>query len=303
MRPRVVLVGVVLITIVVGIFVVPKAFARITADGSPSARSGVVADPPQAPAARPASPTLRAAPVTLDTDAPFWSWALLDRRSGELAGSANFNQTNTTESMIKVWLVSDYLRHHPDPDQATLRKLSSAIRDSDDTAAQWAYRQGGSDAVVRRLVTTCGLTDTTVHSGWWSLTKMSARDAVRMGNCIADGRAAGPKWTDWVLSEMRQVRGTVDQQQERSGGGRWGIIDALPADTARTVAIKNGWTPQGYDGRWHINCLAVTDDWVLAVQAQYPYGKWPSGAAVPEGLDKGAGICRQVTEQLLTTQP
>jgi hypothetical protein len=299
----VVLVGIVLITIVVGIFVVPKAFARIATDNSSSARSGVVADPPKAPAAQPAAPTVRARPVTLDTNVPFWSWALLDRRTGTVAGSANLADTNTTESMIKVWLVSDYLRHHPNPDGATLQKLSRAIRDSDDTAAQWAYRQGGSDAVVRRLISTCGLTDTTVHSGWWSLTKMSARDAVRMGDCIADGRAAGPQWTDWVLSEMRQVRGTVSQQQERSGGGRWGIIDALPAGTADTVAIKNGWTAQGYDGSWHINCLAVTGDWVLAVQTRYPYGRWPSGSAVPEGLDKGAGICRSVTEQLMSSQP
>jgi hypothetical protein len=205
--------------------------------------------------------------------------------------------------MIKAWLVADYLRTHPSPDQATLAKLSKAIRDSDDTAAQWAYRQGGSDEVVRRLVGTCGLTDTTVHSGWWSRTEMSARDAVRMGACVADGRAAGPKWTNWVLDEMRQVRGSVTEQRARSGGGRWGIIDALPADIAPTVAIKNGWTAQGYDGRWHVNCLAIAEDWVLAVQAQYPYGKWPPGSAVPEGLAEGAGICRRVTELLLTSRP
>ena len=299
MRPRVVLVAVVLITIAIGALVVPKAFARITAE-RPEPSTATPARPTAAPAA-----TLRNAPVTVDTNAPFWSWALLDRRTGAVTGSARAAETNTTESMIKAWLVSDYLRRAAEqgrtPDQATLARLSTAIRDSNDDAAQWAYRQGGGDAVVKRLISMCGLTDTTVRSGWWSLTRMSARDAVRMGECIADGRAAGPKWTDWVLSEMRQVRGSIGDQQAKSGGGRWGIIDALPAEMAGSVAIKNGWTPQGYDGRWHVNCLAIGDGWVLAVQARYPFGEWPDGSAVPTGLDEGARICRSVAEQLLTT--
>lgn len=316
MRPRVILLTVALIMILAGAFVIPRAFARITGDGDPGSAApggpgggnGRGSQGSFEMAVQPAPPpTLRPANVTLKTDAPFWSWALLDRSTQEIHGSSNLAKTNTTESMIKAWIVSDYLRRAAEkgqtPSPTAMQRLSTAIRDSNDDGAQWAYQQSGGNEVVRRLIRTCKLTDTKLYSGWWSLTQMSARDAARMGACIADGRAAGAKWTEWVLSEMRQVRGGVAAQQAKSGGGRWGIIDGLPAEIASDVAIKNGWTPQGYDGRWHINCLAIADDWVLAVQAQFPFGAWPSGAAVPNGLDKGAQICRSVTEQLLTHPP
>ena len=58
---------------------------------------------------------------------------------------------------------------------------------------------------------------------------------------------------------MRQVR----------GAGRFGVITALAPDVAARVAIKNGWINRR-DGRWHIACLAVTDEWALTVLTQYP---------------------------------
>ena len=95
-----------------------------------------------------------------------------------------------------------------------------------------------------------------------------------MGECIKNGTAAGPKWTPWVLDEMTKVQGTTaaKDQQETTGGGRWGIIDGLPKEITDQgpVAIKNGWTMIYADGMWHVNCLAVTDDWVLAVLLRYP---------------------------------
>ncbi|MCW2639865.1 MAG: hypothetical protein JWP76_2171 [Dactylosporangium sp.] len=214
----------------------------------------------------------------------FFSWALLDRHTGVVVGSANdVNGTNTTESMIKTWITSDYLRllGGRQPTQQRLDELSRMIRDSDDDAAEDIYRADGGDAVVRRMISICGLTDTRAHSGWWSMTQISARDAVRLGQCVADGRAAGPTWTAWVLDQMRQVEGE----------GRFGIIDGLPADVAAQTSIKNGWTLIYTDGLWHVNCLAVHDDFVLAVLTRYP------GSL---GLSYGAGVCKSVTLQLLT---
>ena len=40
----------------------------------------------------------------------FFSWALLDRKTGKISGSPNMTATSSTESMIKAWIVSDYLR-------------------------------------------------------------------------------------------------------------------------------------------------------------------------------------------------
>jgi hypothetical protein len=240
-------------------------------------------------------PTRSAAPLRVVTQPPvpllrpgkvevpvqgFMSWALLDRSTGTVTGSPNaITDTNSTESMIKAWISSDYLRRLGDsrPSEYRLAELSRMIRDSDDDAAEDIYDIDGHNAVVQRMISLCGLTHTSIVSFWWSRTQVSAEDAVRLGDCIADGAAAGPRWTGWILNEMRQVRGE----------GRFGIIEALPADVAARTSIKNGWTVVGNE--WHLNCLAVVDDYVLAVLTRYP-------AAL--GLSYGAGVCRDVAARL-----
>jgi len=213
----------------------------------------------------------------------FYSWALLDRRTGAVYGSANFKTTNFTESMVKAWLAADYLRRTAEagqvPPKLRMDLVVRAIRDSNDGAAESLWKLNGRDASIRRLISMCKLQDTKVDRGWWSQTLMSARDAVRMGECIANGTAAGPKWTKTVLDEMRKVRGE----------GLFGIPKALPADVAATVAIKNGWTLHS-NGTWHVNCLGIHDQWVLAVMTHYDDSL---------GLKYGAGICEEVTRQAL----
>ncbi len=154
------------------------------------------------------------------------------------------------------------------------------IRDSNDNAAEIIYLNNGANGSIARMVQTCQLTDTRIFSGWWSMTMMSARDAVRLGECIANGVAAGPHWTEWLMSEMRQVRGE----------GRFGILDAVRPATAETLAIKNGWTLHSSDYRWRVNCLAIEHDWILAVMLVYP-GR--------HGLGYGANLCASVASQVL----
>jgi hypothetical protein len=289
-------IGAGLAAIVAATFLVPHLRVP-THDGGQAAGADTNAAVGAAGPAHSTAPTPAARPVTKSTavrvETPgYWSWALLDRKSGRMTGSSNLAETNTTESMVKAWIVADYLRvqasHRQQPPANMLRLASSAIRNSDDAAAQTLYVQSGGDAAIQRLIATCHLSETSVYAGWWSRTRMSARDAVRMGACIADGRAAGPTWTKWLLDEMRHVRGTT-AAADQPAGGRWGIIDALPVKLAGRVAIKNGWTPIWADGTWHLNCLAIADDWILAVEARYP---------ISLGLNHGAGICRTIAEQL-----
>lgn len=221
----------------------------------------------------------------------FANWVVLDRDTGGMAGE-NLKATSTPQSMIKPWLIADYLTRSAETAAAEpplLSEASAAIRVSDDVAAQTIYEANGGDVSIRRLIDTCGLTDTTVFSGRWSKTEMSVRDAARMGACVADGRAAG-EWTDWLLDEMRHVEGTAapTDQHATSGGGRWGIIDGLPESLRDEVAIKNGWTRMA-DGDWDVNCLAVHDDWVLVVMLGY------SG---DRELQYGAERCRDIAGQL-----
>ncbi|MFF5230521.1 hypothetical protein [Dactylosporangium sp. NPDC000521] len=232
---------------------------------------------PAAPAAPSLPPALlHPAAVTVDA-AGFWSWTVLDRRTGDMAGSPNAATTQRTASMIKAWLAADYLRRTPDPSAANLRQLTSMIRNSDNTAASHFWTLNDRSASITRLVQLCGLTDSKAYIDWAS-TLLSARDAARMGACIGDGRAAGPKWTDWVLNEMRNV----------SSSQEFGIVPALPTAEQATTAVKNGWIARS-DGQWHVNCLAIGTEWVLSVLTVYPSSK---------GMDYGAGICASVTRQL-----
>lgn len=304
MRPRVIMVLAIATILLGGGLLVPAAYAKLN-DGA-----GVFGgDPPPPPVAQvtpPPPPTLAAAKVSVSGVGNFFSWALLDRATGKISGSKNITATNSTESMIKVWIVADYLRRLGDKEPSAERKkqASTAIRDSNDIAAESLYNAGGRGPVIDRMIDICGLTDTkkVVPPGdsrvWWSYTRISARDAVRLGECVKSGKAAGEKWTPWVLAEMTKVRGSTaaKDQQRTQGGGRWGIIDGLPAEMRELgpIAIKNGWTLINADGLWHLNCLAVTDDWVLAVLMRYPGGK---------GLDFGATVCESVASQLVTAQP
>lgn len=258
----------------------------------------VAAPPPSAAEPRPREPGLDlAAEVSVDIDG-FLSWAVLDRRTGERAG-ANQRRTTTTESMIKIWLAADLLRRESrgdrEPGEQWLAEARRAIRVSHNGAAERLYQAGGRNAVVERMIESCGLQDTRGYPGYWSRTLISARDAVRLGECVADGTAAGKEFTGWVLKQMRQVRGGTnpsDQPMDGGGeGGYWGIVDGLPPEVLDDgVAIKNGWTALSRTGNWHVNCLAVTDNWVMAVLMQYPAGR---------SLDYGAQRCARVAAQLV----
>ncbi|WDP98712.1 hypothetical protein PVK74_22970 [Micromonospora chalcea] len=312
MRPRVTMVLAIVAVLVGGVMLVPAAYAKFAGGSGEGGIGGGGQVPAPSPTA-PAPPTLADAPVSVKFEGEFFSWALMDRETGTVSGAKNMSQTSSTESMLKAWIVADYLRQLDDKEPSDDLKKAAilAIRDSDDDGANRVYRAAGGsyrpqpggkpDPVIARAIRICGLTDTRPgdvpdYEGWWSFTEMSPRDAVRLGDCIADGRAAGPKWTKWLLSEMTKVAGSVKQQEERSGGGRWGIIDGLPATIKAQgpVHMKNGWTRLAYDGNWHVSCLAFTDKWSLSVMMRYP---------ARAGLSYGAKMCASVATQLVTPQP
>jgi hypothetical protein len=253
----------------------------IEAAGSPDIEA------PMADAVRP-GPVPPPAPTVRLKPAGTYSWAVLHRPTGTLHSSPNGGGTSFTESVIKIWLAADHLRRAEATDRkpsgARLRLLSSMIRDSNDRAADQIWALNGGDAGVRRMISACRLRDTTVHPGWWSKTQMSARDAVRLGACVADPATTTPKWTKWLLTEMRGVRGK----------GRFGVVDGLPPAMVGQVAIKNGWFMHGFDGHWRINCLAVHDEWSIAVLTRYERR---------HGFAYGGRVCADVTRQVFTRFP
>jgi hypothetical protein len=128
---------------------------------------------------------VRPAAVSIDAD-HFWSWALLDQRTNKIYGSQNMSATSTTASMIKPWIAADFLRLNAErgqtPSDAQLQKVSIMIRDSDNDAASDLYETVGAQASTRRLISTCGLTDSSPGPTSWSDTLLSAQDTVRLAN-------------------------------------------------------------------------------------------------------------------------
>jgi hypothetical protein len=217
----------------------------------------------------------------------FLSWAYLDRRDGTIVGSANMTATSDSAAMIKAWIAADYLRRAAErgetPPAADLTDLKAMIRDSSDAAADRIIGLvGGPAESIGRLITMCQLNESKPGAGWGA-TIISARDAVRMGGCLADGRAAGAQWTPWVLDTMRSVRGEGD----------FGIRKVFPEELQATIAIKNGWAVRAEDGAVHANCLAIGDNWVLAVLQRYP-------ATGDPGSDMAHvdGVCQNVARTL-----
>ncbi len=303
MRPRWVLFAWIAAVVGVALLAVPATRTALSTLGSRSKAIASGADsssdpqtvkitvqaPPPLPTLRaPAAPSLIRGPV----NASFFSWAFLDRKTGTITGAANSaTGTNSTESMVKAFIVGDYLRIQDQagktPSNAVLGELTLMIIDSNDDMAEKYYELDGSNAVMQRMVKMCGLTHTTLVPYWWAKTQMSPQDAVRYGLCVANGTAAGQKWTPWLLETMKHVRGGVDDQiSVQKQGGRWGIIDGLPPALASQVSIKNGWTQ--YD-IWHINCMAIAPDWILNVMVRIGT------------LQGGADTCRSVAQQLVYT--
>ncbi|MGC5660903.1 hypothetical protein ACN261_10965 [Micromonospora sp. WMMD723] len=242
--------------------------------------------PTPAPSPTPSLTPLPFADRDLDIDIEGWyAWSVLDRRTGTIIGSDNMAETSTTASLIKSWIVADYLRRAAEkgqtPSDAKLADATRIIRDSDNTRAEQFYNGVGRSASIKRLLSLCKLTDSSVaDDGGWSRTNLSPRDAARLGNCIADGRAAGPTWTKWLINEMRLVRGSGD----------FGIRKAFPAAQQKKIAIKNGWIDRTREQEMHINCLAIGDTWTMGVMVRYP---------INLGYEYGMKNCQKITKALL----
>ncbi len=213
--------------------------------------------------------------------AGWYSWALLERSTGTIFGSANAGELNNTASMIKAWIAADYLSRNGNPGPDALAALSTMIRDSANDPASDFFDELGREDSIDRMNRVCGLEGAKAGAGF-GFTRMSARDAVRVAHAIGSGKAAGPHWTDWLVNEMRNVR----------GDGDFGIRMAFPAAQRGTIAIKNGWDTWTDTGEWTVNCMALAQPWTMAVLTRYPENL---------GFDHGAQTAETVAAQLMAS--
>lgn len=235
------------------------------------------ATPSPSPSASSTVPALYNLKPKLDTK--HWvSWAILDRANNVFAGSKNWRDPSYLMSMIKPWIVADYLNRHPNPSKYTLDELSRVIVYSDDELARKYF--GEHDSFVR-FKKTCGIANMVERSWSWSLTEISARDAVLYADCIYSGKATSKRWTAWIVDKMKHVK----------GDGDFGIRELFQDRTQ--VATKNGWF--FWEGKWYVNCLAVTSKWAISVLQQWPY----TGGDLQYGIGLANPVCKSVANQVL----
>ncbi len=282
-----------LASILLGGAAVYAAFPR-DKGGTPAAAPTTPVAISDAPIVAPESPKpsgkpmadLLVGPHTVNLKIDGWySWALMDTRTGELYGSKNMHETQRTASMIKAWIASDYLRRQAEagttPTDYWLGQVAAAVQKSDNTAASNVWGQVGRGASTKRMISMCNMKDS-VSSDNWSDTRVSAYDTAKLAACIKAGTAAGEKWTPWLLTKMRTII-----------LGDFGIRKAFPADIAKTIAIKNGWidrksqSPQVYT----VNCLAIGENWTMGVMTNSPLSTHPT-------VTFGSNVCKQVAAAL-----
>jgi hypothetical protein len=283
------------VSILLGGVAVYAAFPRrkgdlVAADTSPAAtaasRSPANDATPSGPSVPPDMSDLLVGPHEVNLKIDGWySWAIMDTRTGELYGSKNMHETQRTASMIKAWIAADYLRLQAEagktPTDAWLAQVALAVQRSDNNAATSVWGQVGRGASTKRMISMCNLKDSKSDDNW-SDTRLSAYDTAKLAACIGSGKAAGKKWTPWLLTKMRTVI-----------LGDFGIRKAFPAEVAEKIAIKNGWidrvsqTPHVYT----VNCLAIGENWTMGVMTNSPL-------ATHSNETYGASVCKSVAAAL-----
>ena len=195
--------------------------------------------------------------------------------------------TSSTESMIKAWIVADYLRQLGDkePPAALKKQASTAIRDSNDDAANGLRRRrlvqappAAAEPVIQRA-------DQDLRADRHQARQLPLRRLVELHPDVPAGRGPARRLhrrRQGRRPEVDQVGAGRDEQGPRHHAPRTSRPRPAAAAGASStacpktitaqgpVSIKNGWTPIDYDGNWHVNCLAVTDKWSLAVMLRYP---------------------------------
>src|SRR2546430_1094310 len=167
--------------------------------------------------------------------------AVFDRQTGTFTEQRNVTMRFRSASLVKLLIALDYLWSRG-PDYAIPAadrgRLDLMLRSSDDNAASYFYKLGGSGSVVTRMVTRLALKDTVPpppeRSGWGS-TAISAADLVRVYRYVLDTAPAPVR--DYVMGSLRQ--------STRCGTDGFDQSFGIPSAFGRPSGVKGGWYELG----------------------------------------------------------
>ncbi|MFD3329648.1 hypothetical protein [Streptomyces sp. NPDC058701] len=185
------------------------------------------------------SPSARQAAVQADVPAGVTAGvAVFDRQTGTFTEQLNTAAQFRSASVVKLLIALDVLwNRSPDALPAADRaRIDTMLRGSDDTAASTFWSNNGSGAIVDRMVTRLGLTDTarppSTHPGYWGYTALSARDTVKIYRHLLDSAPAATR--DYLLGDLRQsTRCATDGYDQHFG---------IAGSFNRPWAVKQGWS-------------------------------------------------------------
>ncbi|MFJ8631926.1 hypothetical protein [Streptomyces sp. NPDC093568] len=169
--------------------------------------------------------------------------AVFDRQTGTFTEQLNTSARFRSASVVKLLLALDFLWNRgpdytvPAADRALLEKM---LRGSDDDAADHYWSTYGGSAIINRMVSRLGLSDTapppTEYAGYWGYTALSARDTVTIYRYLLDS-APGPV-RDFVMDNLRKSTRCASDHFDQ----HFGIAGAFE----KPWAVKQGWSGSSY---------------------------------------------------------
>jgi beta-lactamase class A len=164
--------------------------------------------------------------------------------------SCGLHRTSHFESAsaIKATIISAllYKVHGPGHLTAAQRGLAWRMITQSDNAAASALWDEVGNAGMQRFADAAHMSHTVLDDAAWGLSQLTAQDELTLLTLLTThGSVLSDTSRGYVLWLMSKV---IASQ-------RWGVPDGAPADV--TVSVKNGWLPDPFTGRWHINSIGV----------------------------------------------
>ncbi|RJQ74984.1 hypothetical protein D5S17_21825 [Pseudonocardiaceae bacterium YIM PH 21723] len=149
-----------------------------------------------------------------------------DRQAGKTLTELNADQQFNAESVVKLLIAMDWAERNGRPTGGSIAQMLST---SDDKIANKLWTEGGGNAIIQRMVSACGLRNTTPpeRAGFWGDTRTTAADQVAVYKYLL-GRPYAPV----LLRAMRASTEVAADGFDQS----FGLPDAAPGS-----AVKQGW--------------------------------------------------------------
>ncbi|MGZ6780815.1 MAG: hypothetical protein ACXVGO_17705, partial [Mycobacterium sp.] len=150
--------------------------------------------PPEEPTATFAGLDARLRQATADASAngADLTTVVLDRSTGQRVTNGN-GRGIAIASVVKLFIADDMLLRGPTLSPDDRRMFDSMLRSSDDSAAEVFWNRGGGSAIVTRVATRYGLSDTRPPGdGLWFNTISTAADLVRYYDMLLSGAGGLP---------------------------------------------------------------------------------------------------------------